>query len=766
MPLAPPPMLVEEAARGHARGWRYTPLAGKRPTLDAWTSRPPASLEETLAWAAQGNLGVRTGPASGVVVIDIDAGKTPFTPDDYPATVTARTGGGGWHLYYALPAGETIGNSPKVWGLPLGIDIRGDGGQVVAVGSIHPDTGNLYTWMEGRSPDEIALAPFPLRRRSALAPPPPPPAISPAAPPPRGATMGVREAAWAAKALQSELTALSGAMEGTRNHALNTAAFNLGQLIGGGYLERGEVEQSLLGTAANIGLPEAEARKTISSGITSGMRKPRLAPPERMGAPAPGTKAADVGNAGGVGGLPNKAADGRWIISAKLPAPTARAFCDELYRTDEARTLHNYTDVFCAWRRGAYQMMESGGIRKSLYRWLETRCVVWEDDVLVPCAPNKSKVDNILDALKAEVFQPATTPVPCVLNGAELPPVDELLACPNGVLHIPAGNVLPATPNLFTFNAIDFDYRIDAPKPTVWLSFLDQLWGDDPESIMCFQEILGYLLLPDTRFQKIFMLVGPPRSGKGTLAHVTTAVVGENNVCSPTLASFGSNFGLSAFIGKSLAIVPDARLSGKNDQSAIAERLLSISGEDSLLIDRKNKELVTMRLATRIMILTNETPMLADSSGALASRFIVLATTTSFLGREDLLLKSKLQPELSGILLWALEGRERLYERGHFFQPASGKETMRELESLASPISVFVDECCMLGEMYTVPVPTLFEAWRNWCDANGRHPGSSTSFGRQLRSYAMRVTVDQRGTGASRWREYRGIMLSAVGGGA
>ena len=97
----------------------------------------------------------------------------------------------------------------------------------------------------------------------------------------------------------------------------------------------------------------------------------------------------------------------------------------------------------------------------------------------------------------------------------------------------------------------------------------------------------------------------------------------------------GTNFGLAPLIGKRLAIISDARLSGRADQHAIAERLLSITGEDALTIDRKYAPAWTGRLHTRFLILSNELPRLADASGALAGRFILLSLTESFYGRED-----------------------------------------------------------------------------------------------------------------------------------
>ena len=71
--------------------------------------------------------------------------------------------------------------------------------------------------------------------------------------------------------------------------------------------------------------------------------------------------------------------------------------------------------------------------------------------------------------------------------------------------------------------------------------------------------------LPDTRQQKILMLVGPKRSGKGTIAKVLAQLIGLKNVCAPTLASLGMNFGLWPLVGKSLAIIADARLSNRSD---------------------------------------------------------------------------------------------------------------------------------------------------------------------------------------------------------
>ena len=92
----------------------------------------------------------------------------------------------------------------------------------------------------------------------------------------------------------------------------------------------------------------------------------------------------------------------------------------------------------------------------------------------------------------------------------------EIIACRNGLLHVPSGKLLEPTPRFFTRNALAFDFLPDAPAPRQWLDFLNQVWPGG-EEIELLQEIFGYLLVPDTSQQKIFLLVGPKRSGKGTM---------------------------------------------------------------------------------------------------------------------------------------------------------------------------------------------------------------------------------------------------------
>lgn len=293
---------------------------------------------------------------------------------------------------------------------------------------------------------------------------------------------------------------------------------------------------------------------------------------------------------------------------------------------------------------------------------------------------------------------------------------------------------LPATPQFFTTVATDFGFDPEAPEPVRWLRFLNELWSDDEESINTLQELFGYALTADTKFQKIFCLIGPKRGGKGTIARVLRKLIGEGNVAGPTLSGLATQFGLENIIGKTLAIVSDMRL-GQVDRAVVVERLLAISGEDKLTVDRKHKTAMHLQLPTKFLLISNELPRLDDASATIVSRMIVLQTTKSFYDREDLELESDLMQELPGILLWAIEGWRRLQERRRFEQPESSQELIAEMKALASPISAFVEECCTTGANDSVPASELYQAYCQWCESNGWERKSTLQrFGRDLRA--------------------------------
>ena len=147
----------------HRAGIPVIELKGKVPVTPGWQRIRAADQTEAevVAMARRGNIGMPTGSASGIVVIDIDdpanaeAIAVELGLHEWPTWVV-RTGGGGLQLYFRIPPGVTIKNSVKRVH-PM-VDVRGEGGQVVLPGSIHPDTGRMYDWLSPElSPAEVSL---------------------------------------------------------------------------------------------------------------------------------------------------------------------------------------------------------------------------------------------------------------------------------------------------------------------------------------------------------------------------------------------------------------------------------------------------------------------------------------------------------------------------------------------------------------------------------------------------------------------------------
>ena len=444
-------------------------------------------------------------------------------------------------------------------------------------------------------------------------------------------------------------------------------------------------------------------------------------------------------------------------LSPSKPLNTARVFVARCFTSEGMRTLYFHRDEFYVWKQSYWSVIEPGEIRGLLYSFTDDAVVAGKTKSK-PFNPNQSKVSQIVDALKAVSFLDQNHNAPCWLNTSNKhPPAESLIACRNGLLEIGTRTLWPHSPNLFNTNAVPFDFDPDAPLPKLWKRFLRDLWGNDKASIRALQEIFGLMLIHDTRHHKIFMLVGPKRSGKGTIGRVLTGLLGWENVAAPTIAAFGKNFGLSPLIDKRAAIISDARLGVRTDQTVVAERLLSVSGEDSITIDRKYRDPWTGRLNVRFLLLTNELPRIADASGALASRFVVLTLTKSFYGEEDTELTEKLLPELPGILNWSLRGLDRLQKRGHFRIPKSSRDAIQALEDLGSPVGAFLRDECTVGPGRRVETGDLFVAWISWCEEQGRsHPGNQQSFGRDLRAVLPGVRTRQHHGGE---RFFEGVAL-------
>ncbi|MGC0054549.1 bifunctional DNA primase/polymerase [Brucella pituitosa] len=215
-------------------------------------------------------IGVPTGAPIGAWVLDIDpkhGGDETLAALEaahgaLPTTLTAETTSGGRHYFFRHRQGVRNRGA-----LGSGVDVRGDGGYVIAAGSV-PEIGLPYRWIMEQepvdAPDWLLELVLPRSYESTYT----------AAP----SVSGKINDRYVERAVQSELDDLALEPMGNRNNRLNDAAFRLGTFVGAGALAESEARALLQDVARGWGRDWPRCVKTIDNGLAAGARSPRTVP--------------------------------------------------------------------------------------------------------------------------------------------------------------------------------------------------------------------------------------------------------------------------------------------------------------------------------------------------------------------------------------------------------------------------------------------------------------------------------------------------------
>ena len=403
---------------------------------------------------------------------------------------------------------------------------------------------------------------------------------------------------------------------------------------------------------------------------------------------------------------------------------------------DASRHLDGTSSIL--WHQGALHMWSSGRWRSQSRDEARATITNAMDERYSHVLP--ASVSGAIEHIRALTYLADDCDHPTWLTTHEWP-AHECFATADKIVHLPSyidgvdNSEIDATPSFFTTSATDYAWTPDDNGCPNWLRFLNDLWPADPESIELLQMWFGYCLVADKSQHKMLLVLGPIRSGKGTIARTLTQLVGVGNVANPTLANMATEFGLQPLLEKSVGIISDMRLGPKLDSATATERLLSISGDDSLTVNRKHQPAIHANLPTRMMLFSNIMPQLRDASGALASRFLILEMKRSFAGCEDRGLQQRLLRELPGILHWSIAGYAKLRERGMFTETEGGLAAKSQLDELTSDIKAFIADQCEIGPDCECRADTAYRAYKQWCmdNAPSLRP-SERQFGRDLKA--------------------------------
>lgn len=328
---------------------------------------------------------------------------------------------------------------------------------------------------------------------------------------------------------------------------------------------------------------------------------------------------------------------------------------------------------------------------------------------MAPSMPQHSTVTGTYNMMSELVAVPGR-------NIGDMPP--GLVLTQNGVLDLNSGALLPHNKDYFTTNILPYNYNIQA-RSDEWQRFLESIFEGDQERIALLQEWFGYLLSGSYDYQKVMLLLGPRRCGKGTIGKVLQLLVGDQNFSGGALRSFTSDKFIDSLRTKTVMFIGDAeKRMPRNTVDHIIERIKSISGNDAVSFDRIYKRSLTERLPTRITVAANNVPGLFDDSGALASRLLVLPFNVSFYNREDPLLYSRLAQDIEGIAIWALQGLARLNQNGRFTVPEASQAETDYISEAYSPLRMFLDAACIMGGDGYVPAIDVYNSYKAWAILN------------------------------------------------
>lgn len=684
LPEANAPML-EWALFYARRGWRVFPIrppkadgtctctkpdcndAGKHPRIRGWQRNATTDRTQIAEWwtgQPHDNIGIATGTGSGIVVVDFDGarGRETLEANEVPVGPVQRTGrpDGGQHHIFAYVAGMDKNSVDK----DIGMDIRGEGGFIVAAPSLHK-SGARYAWAGW--PDTALVEP-PLWILELLTP--------------RKAKRRV--------------------IEGGRNSTLFLLCRDL---------RRKGVSQAEVLRLASIyniehftpSLEEAEVREAVASACSDNYDAGRnpLAYLALDGIPEPDLS------------LP--------ILREAPPTDGGNAECFAALYGDYFRYVPPWKQwVF--WTGSTWLEDEAGFIRTAVHAAIRSRglAAALEEDqgrreALEGWSRRADSKTGITATLELVQALPPLQAMPPLFDTKPW-----LLATPSGTIDLLTQKLRkPSRLDYLTRTAgTQFEAGAECPE---WRKFIGELYTD-PEMPCYVQRLIGYCLTGDTTEHVFPIAVGLGRNGKSTLMAVVRAVFGLyarparwSTFDAESRKGVGDD--LAALRGARLVIVPES-----DNQGRLAEAIVKqVTGGDPVTCRNLYGRDFSYVPEYKVWLMTNHLPRVRGTDRGIWSRVKPINFPRTFEGNTaDKRLTEKLMNELPGILNWALEGLAGYVAAGrNLMEPQSVTGAITTYKYESSPVQRFVKERVVFDSKETIGAATLFRAFQWFCDEEG-----------------------------------------------
>ncbi len=368
------------------------------------------------------------------------------------------------------------------------------------------------------------------------------------------------------------------------------------------------------------------------------------------------------------------------------------------------------------------------------------------------CAVNNipRKISNIIEIMKLAA------------HVEDFPPEQDRIHLANGTLMLD-GTFTEGKPDIVR-NRLPVSYRPDAPKPVLWLSFLDGLLY--PEDIPTLQEFIGYCLIPSNKGQRMMVIKGNGGEGKSQIGAVLGKMLG-NSMKDGSIGKISENRFARADLEHILLCVDDDMRMEALRQTNYVKSIVTAQGKMDL--ERKGKQSYQGWMFARLLAFSNgDLQALYDRSDGFYRRQLVLTTKEKPAGRmDDPDLAQKMKAEVEGIFLWAFEGLQRLVANN--FKFTESERTKANRESVKRDNNNIFD--FMESEGYirlkadaSISSKELYEIYRMWCEENSLPPLKSRSFSDSVVANLSRYNLEHTNkiTNSARRRVWGFMGIEAV----
>jgi putative DNA primase/helicase len=728
---------------------------GKVP-VSAWkTFQDARASDDTLAvWFGNGrprNIGIVTGAISGVVVVDTDsAAADEWAEWHLPPTPMQTKTAKGSHRFYRHP-GVPVPTKARITGGGLALDVRGDGGYVVAPGSLH-HTRVAYTRVGSWPPvsdlpvfDPTWLAtPTPAKPATDARPTVPPPSVD------RDHKLA-RARAYLAK--------VPGAIEG---QAGDTATFVVACRLARDFdLDRGDALTLF-----------SEWNPTCHPPWSDRELDAKLDHALKYGTAAIGGKLAEAmrGQMLPANTFSTRNAD------AETPAAPVAALTDlDLSRLTDAHAAellaqHAGDDLrfdqqqatWYAWQSPIWREDVTGTRQRAvveLARAIQRHALTLDDlDVrkrLLKFAlglESRRGTDNVLELAKRR---------PPLAVTSDVWDRDKwLLTTPTATLDLRTGTARPARASDLCRNCTGAAYDPDASAPR-FDRFLDEVFAGDVAVIAYLQRLAGYCLTGDVREQVFVLLHGLGANGKSVLLSTLGVVMGSYAHIAPFHA-FAARYGaggdvpspeLAAFQSRRLIVASETREGTRLDEG----RMKGLTGGEVITARYLFGRYFSFVPEGKILLAANHKPKVSDDSLAFWRRCHVLPFDQTFTGsRADLTLADHLRDEASSILNWMLAGCAA-WQRDGLHPPPTVLLASANYREANDALAGFLQDCTDpdAGSDDATHARDAYALYKRWADREGltdRERLSSHAFSERLREKGFEKFHDRTGTAHRRLR--------------